>query len=80
MLVLAMIWWAWVCYVFLTSLVEPEEGFVRILMLAATASLLVVGLCVPQAFGDRALTFHRCSFNGTTMRGHDLPRDEESKA
>src|SRR5918992_2042494 len=44
MLVLAMLWWAWVCYAWLTSLVEPEEGAVRILMLAAMAGLLVVAL------------------------------------
>ncbi len=57
MLALAVVWWAWVCYAWLTSLIEPEEGLVRIAMLAATASLLVVALCVPQAFGDRALGF-----------------------
>ena len=57
MLALAMIWWAWVAYVWLTSVVEPEEGAVRIVMLAATACLLVVSLCVPEAFGDRALAF-----------------------
>jgi len=57
MLALAVVWWAWVCCAWLTSLIEPEEGLVRIAMLAATASLLVVALCVPQAFGDRALGF-----------------------
>src|SRR5439155_1039545 len=30
---------------------------VRIVMLAAMAGLLIVALCVPQAFGDRALAF-----------------------
>ncbi len=57
MLVLAMLWWAWVCYAWLTSLVEPEEGSVRIVMLAAMAGLIVVALCVPEAFGDSALGF-----------------------
>jgi low temperature requirement protein LtrA len=57
MLVLAMLWWAWVCYAWLTSLVEPEEGTARIVMLGAMAGLLVVALCVPEAFGDRALGF-----------------------
>jgi low temperature requirement protein LtrA len=57
MLALATIWWAWVCYVWLTSVVEPEEGSVRLVMLAATAGFLVVALFVPQAFGDRALAF-----------------------
>jgi low temperature requirement protein LtrA len=57
LLVLAMLWWAWVGYAWLTSLVEPEEGSVRVVMLAAMAGLLIVALCVPQAFGDRALGF-----------------------
>jgi low temperature requirement protein LtrA len=56
-LALAMLWWAWVCYAWLTSLVEPEEGSVRVVMLAAMAGLLLVALCVPEAFGDRALGF-----------------------
>ena len=57
MLVLAMLWWAWVCYAWLTSLIEPEEGSVRIVIFAAMACLLIVALAVPEAFGDRALTF-----------------------
>jgi low temperature requirement protein LtrA len=57
MLALAMLWWAWVGYAWLTSVIEPEEGSVRIAMFAATAALLVAALCVPQAFGDRALLF-----------------------
>ena len=56
-LVLAVLWWAWVGYSWLTSVVEPEEGAVRIAMFGAMAALLVVALCVPEAFGDRALAF-----------------------
>jgi len=57
MLVLAMLWWAWAGFAWLTSLIEPEEGSVRLLMFAAMAVLLIVALSVPQAFGDRALSF-----------------------
>jgi low temperature requirement protein LtrA len=57
MLVLGVLWWAWVGYAWLTSVVDPEEGGVRIAMFAAMAGLLVVGLCVPEAFDDRALPF-----------------------
>lgn len=56
MLVLAVLWWSWVGYAWLTSVVDPEEGIVRIVLFAAMAGLLVVALCVPQAFGDQALT------------------------
>ena len=57
MLVLAVIWWAWVCYAWLTNLIEPEEGAVRLAMFGAMVGLLIVALCIPQAFGDRALAF-----------------------
>jgi len=56
LLVLAVLWWAWVGYAWLTSVIDPEEGVVRIAMFAAMAALLVVALCAPEAFGDRALT------------------------
>jgi low temperature requirement protein LtrA len=57
MLVLGVLWWAWVGYAWLTSVVDPEEGAVRIVMFGATAGLLVAGLCAPDAFGDQALPF-----------------------
>jgi low temperature requirement protein LtrA len=57
MLVLAVLWWSWTGYAWLTSVIDPEEGGVRIMIFAAMAALLVVALCVPEAFGDRALAF-----------------------
>jgi low temperature requirement protein LtrA len=56
-LVLGVLWWAWVGYAWLTSVVDPEDGAVRLVMFAAMAGLLVVALCVPEAFGDTALLF-----------------------
>jgi low temperature requirement protein LtrA len=44
-------------YSWLTSVVDPEEGVVRFAMFAAMAGLLVVSLCVPEAFDDLALLF-----------------------
>jgi low temperature requirement protein LtrA len=61
LLVLALLWWAWVGYAWLTSVVDPEEGVVRFAIFGAMAALLVVALCVPQAFGDEALLF-ACSY------------------
>jgi len=57
LLVLGLLWWAWTGYAWLTSVVDPEEGVVRLSMFEAMAGLLVVALCVPRAFGDRALLF-----------------------
>jgi low temperature requirement protein LtrA len=56
-LVLCVLWWSWVGYAWLTSVVDPEEGAVRLVMFAAMAALLVSALCVPAAFDDSALLF-----------------------
>ena len=56
-LVLTLLWWSWGGFAWLTSVLDPEEGAVRIAMFASMAALLVVALCVPEAFGDRALAF-----------------------
>jgi low temperature requirement protein LtrA len=57
LLVLGVLWWSWVGYAWLTSVVDPEEGTVRIVIFAAMAAFLVAALCVPGAFGDEALLF-----------------------
>lgn len=56
-LVMALLWWTWVGYAWLTSVVDPEEGAVRFAMFAAMGALIIVALCVPEAFDDRALLF-----------------------
>src|SRR2546421_4523783 len=57
LLVLGVLWWSWVGYAWLTSVIDPEEGAVRLVMFAAMAAFLVVSLCVPDAFDNLALTF-----------------------
>src|SRR5439155_15032569 len=57
MLVLGILWWAWVGYAWLTSVVDPEEGTVRVVIFAAMAALLVAALCVPTVFDDGAAIF-----------------------
>ena len=52
LLVLGLLWWAWVGYAWLTSVVEPEEGAVRLAIFAAMAAFLVVALAIPEAFDD----------------------------
>jgi low temperature requirement protein LtrA len=69
-LVLAALWWTWVGYAWLTSVVDPEEGIVRLVMFAAMAGLLVVALCVPEAFDESALLF-ACAY-GVVRLAHIL--------
>jgi low temperature requirement protein LtrA len=57
LLVLGVLWWAWVGYAWLTSVIDPEEGAVRLVFFAAMAVLLIASLCVPHAFGSLALAF-----------------------
>src|SRR3712207_3269441 len=57
MLILALLWWAWSGYAWLTSVLDPEEGAVRIVMFGAMAAMLVCALCVPEAFDRLALLF-----------------------
>jgi low temperature requirement protein LtrA len=55
--VLGVLWWSWTGYAWLTSVLDPEEGSVRLAMFAAMAAFLVAALCVPGAFGTEALLF-----------------------
>jgi len=57
LLVLGVLWWSWVGYAWLTSVVDPEEGAVRLVMFGAMAAFLVAALCVPEAFGSEAFLF-----------------------
>jgi low temperature requirement protein LtrA len=66
LLVLGMLWWSWTGYAWLTSVVDPEEGAVRLAMFAAMAAFLVCALCVPGAFGSEALLF---AFAYAAVRG-----------
>ncbi len=57
LLLLGMLWWAWSAYAWLTNTLDPEEGAVRLAMLAAVAAMLIVSLAVPRAFGDDGVIF-----------------------
>jgi low temperature requirement protein LtrA len=57
MLILALLWWSWVGYAWLTSVLDPEEGGVRIALFAAMAAFLIAAICEPEAFDGLALEF-----------------------
>ena len=57
MLVLAALWWAWSAYAWLTNALDPEEGAVRLAVLAAVAAMLIVSLAAPRAFGRDGVIF-----------------------
>ena len=55
--VLALLWWAWSSYAWLTNSIDPEEGPARLAVFAAMGALVIVSLAVPHAFGSDALAF-----------------------
>src|SRR4051794_10556565 len=57
LLILGMLWWSWVGYAWLTSVVDPDDDIVRVSIFAAMAAFLVAALCVPEAFGSTAFVF-----------------------
>jgi low temperature requirement protein LtrA len=66
--VLGVLWWSWGGYAWLTSVVDPEEGAVRLVMFGAMAAMLVAALGVPGAFGSTALLF-ACAY-GVVRAAH----------
>ncbi len=57
LLALLILWWTWTGYAWLTSVIDPEDGPVRLVMVGAMAAMLVAALAVPDAFGDGAVKF-----------------------
>jgi low temperature requirement protein LtrA len=57
MLILALLWWSWVAYAWLTSVFDPEEGGVRLALFAAMAAFLIAAISEPGAFDGLALEF-----------------------
>jgi low temperature requirement protein LtrA len=57
MLVLALLWWAWGAYAWLTNYIAADEDRERLLMFGSMAAFLVAALAVPHAFDSDALMF-----------------------
>jgi low temperature requirement protein LtrA len=56
-LLLALLWWAWGAYAWLTNYIATEEDRERLLVFGAMAAFLVAALAVPHAFDEDALLF-----------------------
>jgi low temperature requirement protein LtrA len=57
LLLLGALWWAWSAYAWLTNALDPEEGVVRLAVLAAIAAMLIASLAAPRAFGSDGVAF-----------------------
>jgi low temperature requirement protein LtrA len=66
MLILALVWWAWSAFVWVTNAHDPNSPAFRAVLLIATALIFVTGLAVPHAFGANATLF-AASYAGVRM-------------
>jgi low temperature requirement protein LtrA len=57
LLVLAVLWWAWAGFAWLTNAFDPESKLLRLPIFVAMAAMLVCALAVPEAFGEYAAIF-----------------------
>ncbi len=51
-LLLAVVWWCWVAYSWLSNVVKADEGLARTAMLGAMAAMFLIALAIPEAFDD----------------------------
>ena len=58
-LVLAMVWWAWSAYAWMTNAIDVENSVTRLIMFAAMAAGFFMALAVPDAFQDEAALVSR---------------------
>jgi low temperature requirement protein LtrA len=56
-LVLALIWWAWSGFTWMTNAIDIESDVTKILFLAGMVGAFFVALSVPHAYGDEGLWF-----------------------
>jgi len=51
-LVLAVMWWSWVGYSWLTNFVRADDGAPRFLLITVMGVMMVMALAIPEAFRD----------------------------
>src|SRR4051812_36836462 len=57
LLMLALLWWAWEGYAWLTNEIDPERDAARLVIFGAMAAMLVASLSVPHPFGHDGVPF-----------------------
>ncbi|MEV6772537.1 low temperature requirement protein A [Nocardia sp. NPDC051030] len=52
LLILMLLWWAWIAYSWLGNVVKADEGIVRVAMFVAMGGVFIIALAIPEAFHD----------------------------
>lgn len=85
-LLLTMVWWAWLMTVAVTNWLNPNHAAVRLLLVSLMLVSLVMSASIPDAFGDRGLAvggayatlqIGRGLFTLLALRGDRLRRNVE---
>jgi low temperature requirement protein LtrA len=63
LLLLLVVWWAWIYTTWMTNWFDPESPVVRSVLIAVMLASLLMAIAIPEAFGDRALLF-AASYSG----------------
>jgi low temperature requirement protein LtrA len=66
MLVLAIIWWAWSAFVWVSNAFPADSPVLRGYLLTSTVLIFVVGLALPHAFGPDGLLF-ACAYTAVRL-------------
>lgn len=51
-LVLAVVWWCWIGYSWLSNVVRADEGSAQVAMFVAMAAMFLIALVIPESFDD----------------------------
>ena len=57
LLVLALLWWSWVAYAWLTNTISEQDTTTRLTIFVAMVAMLIASLAVPGALGGDAVLF-----------------------
>jgi low temperature requirement protein LtrA len=57
LLLLLVVWWAWIYTTWMTNWFDPDAVAVRLVLLFGMLASLVMAIALPEAFGDQALAF-----------------------
>jgi low temperature requirement protein LtrA len=61
LLLLLVVWWAWVYTTWMTNWFDPDSPLVRTVLIGVMLASLLMAIAIPRAFGDGALLF-ACSY------------------
>jgi low temperature requirement protein LtrA len=56
-LVLALVWWAWSAFAWVTDAEDPDSTGFRLALMLGACLIFITGLALPQAFGSEGLLF-----------------------